>query len=119
MSRHLLSLSPDPLTTFDLEAFVAHAELLNQHHRETFTTPFPKAPSRWLSHYDFTPHPIELTSQGDVDGGLSWLLGGTVDFNCPCREARAVYPRPVCPLLRRPRRTLLRPGQPHHARSGH
>jgi hypothetical protein len=80
MSRHILSLSHEQLTSFDLDAFVTHAKALNQHNRETFTTPFPKAPSRWLSHYDFTPHPIELTSQGDVDGGLSWLVGATLDF---------------------------------------
>jgi hypothetical protein len=81
MSRHMLSLSPDQLTTFDLDAFVAHAEALNQHNRATFTTPFPKAPSRWLSHYEFTPHPIELTSQGDGEGGLSWLVGAPLDFS--------------------------------------
>jgi hypothetical protein len=81
MSRHRLSLSHEQLTAFDLDAFVAHAEAFNQHNRETFTTPFPKAPSRWLSQYDFTPHPIELTSQGDVDGGLSWLVGATLDFS--------------------------------------
>ena len=55
MSRHIVSLSPEQLTAFDLDAFIAHAERLNQHHRETCTTPFPKAPSRWLSHYQFTP----------------------------------------------------------------
>jgi hypothetical protein len=81
MSRHILSLSPEQLTAYDLDTFIAHAKALNQHNRDTFTTPFPKAPSRWLSHYDFTPHPIELTSQGDVDGGLSWLLGATLDFS--------------------------------------
>jgi hypothetical protein len=27
------------------------------------------------------PHPIELTSQGDIDGGLSWLVGATLDFS--------------------------------------
>ena len=81
MSRHSLSLSPEQLTAFALDAFVAHAEALNQHNRETFTTPFPKAPSRWLSHDECTPHPIELTSQGDVDGGLSWLVGATLDFS--------------------------------------
>ena len=81
MSRHILSLSDEQLTAFDLDAFVAHAEVLNQHNRDTFTTPFPKAPSRWLSDYEFTPHPIELTSQGDVDGGLSWLVGATLDFS--------------------------------------
>ena len=81
MSRHILSLSPDQLTAFDLNAFVAHAEALNQQNRDTFTPPFPKDPSRWLSHYEFTPHPIEFTSQGDVDGGLSWLVGATLDFS--------------------------------------
>ena len=81
MSRHILSLSRVQLTAFDLDAFVTHAEVLNQQNRDTFTTPFPKDPRRWLSHYHFTPHPIALTSQGDVDGGLSWLVGSTLDFS--------------------------------------
>ena len=81
MSRHILSLSPEQLPAFNLDAFLAHAELLNQHHRATFATPFPKAPSRWLSHYAFMPRPIAFTSQGDVDGGLSWLVGATLDFS--------------------------------------
>jgi hypothetical protein len=61
---------------------VTQAEALNQLNRDTFTTPFPKAPSRWLSHYACTPHAMELPAQGDVDGGLSWLVGVTVDFSC-------------------------------------
>jgi hypothetical protein len=81
MSRHILSLSHDQLTAFDLDAFIAHAKALNQQNRDIFTTPFPKAPSRWISRYEFTPHPIALTSQGDVDGGLSWLVGSTLDFS--------------------------------------
>jgi hypothetical protein len=81
MSRSILSLSPTQLTPFDLGAFIAHAHALNQHNRDTFTTPFPKASSRWLSHYEFIPHPIAFTSQGDVDGGLSWLVGATLDFS--------------------------------------
>ena len=81
MSRHILSLSPEQLTAFDLDAFIAYAQRLNQHHRDTFTTAFPKAPSRWLSHYDFTPQPLELTPEGDIDGGLSWLVGATLDLS--------------------------------------
>jgi len=81
MSRPSLSLSHEQLTSFDLDAFVAHADALNQHNRETFTTPFPKAPDRWLSHYAFTPRPLVLTREGDVDGGLSWLVGATLDFS--------------------------------------
>jgi hypothetical protein len=81
MSRHILSLSHEQLTSFNLDAFVAHAEALNQHHREAFTTPFPKAPSRWLSHYEFTLRPLALTSEGNVEGGLSWLVGATIDLS--------------------------------------
>jgi hypothetical protein len=81
MSRSILALSPEQLMPFDLDAFIAHAETLNEQNRQTFTTPFPKASSRWLSHYAFTPHPIAFTSQGDVDGGLSWLVGSTLDLS--------------------------------------
>jgi hypothetical protein len=81
MSRHILSLCHEQLTSFDLDAFVAHADALNQRNREVFTTPFPKAPSRWLSHYAFTPRPLGLTHKGDIQGGLSWLVGATIDFS--------------------------------------
>jgi hypothetical protein len=81
MSRHSLSLSINQLTAFALDAFVTQAELLNQQNRDTFTAPFPKASSRWLSHYEFTPYPIEFTDEGDVKGGLSWLVGATLDFS--------------------------------------
>lgn len=81
MSRHILSLPAAQLTPFALDAFVAHAAVLNQRHREAFTTPFPKAPSRWLSHYHFTPRPLAFTTTGDVDGGLSWLVGATIDLS--------------------------------------
>ena len=47
MSRSILALSPEQLTSFALEAFVTHAKALNQKHLEACTTPFPKAPSRW------------------------------------------------------------------------
>jgi len=81
MNRHLQSLSHEQLTSFDLEAFVTQAAALNQPHRETFTTRFPKVPSRWLSHYAFTPRPMVLRREGDVDGGLSGLIGATIDFS--------------------------------------
>jgi hypothetical protein len=84
MSRSILSLCPEQLTSFDLEAFRTHAKALNQKHLEADTTPFPKAPSRWLSHDQFTPRPIALTREGDVDGGLSWLIGATIDLSFTC-----------------------------------
>jgi hypothetical protein len=45
MSRYSLALSPEQLTSFDLDAFGSHAITLNQHHRETFTTPAPRPPA--------------------------------------------------------------------------
>jgi hypothetical protein len=70
-----------------LDAFVSHATTLNQHHRETFTTPVPKASSRWLSHYQFTPRPLALTTEGEVEGGLRWLVGAPMDCG---------FPRAIC-----------------------
>ena len=81
MSRTKLPLSQERIAPFDLEAFVHAAATLNQHTLETFTTPFPKGPERWLSHYHFQPRPIEFTAEGEVEGGLSWLLGATVDLS--------------------------------------
>src|SRR6266545_3582892 len=86
MRQPIISLSPEQFTAFDLKAFVTHAHAFNQHTRETFTTLFPKAPRRWLSHYAFTPRPMALTSAGDVEGGLSWLVGATLD----CSFTRAI-----------------------------
>lgn len=86
MRRHMLALSHEHLTSCDLEAFVVHAAALNQHHLEARTTPFPKAPSRWLSPDQFTPRPIALTSAGEVEGGLRWLVGATSD----CRLTRSL-----------------------------
>jgi hypothetical protein len=81
MSRPILSLADEHLTSFDLEAFVTHAACLNQRNREAFTMPFPKAPCRWLSHYHFTPRPLTFTTAGDIDGGHSWLVGAKIDFS--------------------------------------
>jgi hypothetical protein len=79
MSRHSLSLSPEPRTAFDLEAFRGHAPACKPHHLEACPTPFPTAPSRWLSHDQCTPRPIALTSRGEVEGGLRGLGGATID----------------------------------------
>ncbi|MDH3601267.1 MAG: hypothetical protein OEU26_16745, partial [Candidatus Tectomicrobia bacterium] len=65
----------------DLEAFISQAEALNQRNQATFTTPFPKNPSRWISHYHFHPRPLTFTGKGAVEGGLSWLVGATLDFS--------------------------------------
>ena len=80
LSRHILSLSHEQLTACDLNAFVAHADALTQLHCTTCTTLFPKAPSRWLSHDPCRPRPLTLTTEGDVEGGLSGLVGATLDF---------------------------------------
>lgn len=103
MSRKQLSLSPEKISPFDLEAFMKKATELNRKTREIFTTPFPKASSRWLSYYQFRPRPIEFTSEGEVEGGLSWLISSVIDF--------VLHPVPLYPLLLQRRWPLLRPGQ--------
>ena len=81
MNRKIIPVSHSQLTSLDLEAFVSQAKALNQQNCERFTTPFPKRPSRWLSHYQFQLRPIAFTDQGAVEGGLSWLVGATLDFS--------------------------------------
>jgi hypothetical protein len=81
MSRKELPLSHETIAPFDLEAFVNQATALNQRNAETITTPFPKAPHRWLSHYQFIPRPIAFTAEGEVEGDLSGLLGAVIDFS--------------------------------------
>jgi hypothetical protein len=81
MNRKIIPVSHAQLTSLDLEAFVRQAEALNQRNQEHFTTPFPKHDSRWISHYEFQPRRITFTNQGAVEGGLSWLVGATLDFS--------------------------------------
>ena len=49
MERKEVPLTLEQLAPFDLDAFIHKATELNQRHALTFTTPFPKAPSRWRS----------------------------------------------------------------------
>jgi hypothetical protein len=51
MNRKIIPVSHVQLTSLDLDAFVRQAKALNQQNRERFTSPFPKRPSRWISHY--------------------------------------------------------------------
>lgn len=92
MSRSILALSPAQLTSFDLETFMTHAKALNQQHLEACPTPFPKAPSRWLSHYQFTSRPLALTREGDVDGGS---VGSSAPRLISALPARSVPPTTV------------------------
>ena len=91
MDRKIIPVSHAQLTSFDLDAFVRQAKALNQRNRERFTHPFPKRPSRWISHYQFQPRSIAFTDQGAVEGGLSWLSRRHPGFQ--------FRPRPVCGVL--------------------
>ncbi len=81
MERNRLELSPEKIAGLDLESLARKADQLNQINRQTHTTPFPKGPSRWLSHYVFEPRPITFTRQGEVQGGLSLLVASLFDLS--------------------------------------
>jgi hypothetical protein len=103
MHQPIISLSPGQRTAFDLNAFVAHANALHQLHCATCTTPVPKTPRRWLSRDRLTPRTLELTLQGDVEGGIKWLSGATIAFS---------FTPAICAPLGHPRRPWLQSGQP-------
>lgn len=81
-TRKIIPVSHAQLTSLDLETFVSQTEALNQQNRKTFTTPFPKNSSRWISPSRFHPRPIPFPDKGAVEGGLSWLVGATLDCSC-------------------------------------
>ena len=79
----MLALSLEHLTPCDLDTFLAYAETLNQHNRETCTTP-PSPRLKPLALPLCMPAlSLTLTAQGDVDGGLRGLVGVPLDFRCP------------------------------------
>jgi hypothetical protein len=81
-NRKIIAVCHSTLTSFDLEAFVSHPEALHQRNLHAFTTPFPKHPRRWSSHEQFHPRPLTFTDEGEVEGGLSGLVGAPLDFSC-------------------------------------
>ena len=81
MDRNKLELSPEKITGLDLETLVRKTTELNRKNQETYTTPFPKNHSRLESQYHFEPKPIDFTRQGEVEGGLSWLVGSLFDLS--------------------------------------
>jgi len=82
MSRTNLPLSQECIAPFDREMFVHEAAKLHQRPLEAFTTPFPKAPPRWVSHDHFRPRPLEFTAAGAVEGGSRGLMGATSAVSC-------------------------------------
>ena len=81
MARNRLEISKTALSPFSLEELVKKAEELNRENQKTYITTFPKDPGRLLSHYRFEPRPIRFTCEGEVEGGLSHLLGSLFDFS--------------------------------------
>jgi len=80
MNRTNLPLLEQSIAPFDLETLVKEAATLNQSTLEAFTLSFPKAPDRWLSHDQFRPRSVECTVEGEGEGGLSGLMGATIDL---------------------------------------
>jgi len=76
-----ISLPEKRMADFDLDAFVRAAGELNRRNAETFTAPFPKDPSRFVSHYRFVSRQPEFAGVGEPQGGFSVLLGSVTDFS--------------------------------------
>lgn len=81
MARNKLELSPEKIAGLDLETIAKKASELNKKNQETHTTPFPKDQSRLESHYRFEPRRIDFTCEGEVEGGLSRLIGSLFDLS--------------------------------------
>lgn len=80
MPRHQLKICQEALSPFLVSELKKAAEEFNRKNREHYTKPFPKEPARWESHYHFEPRDVTFTTTGEVDGGISWLVGSLFDF---------------------------------------
>ena len=103
MSRKELPLPQEHIAPFDLEAFVNEAAKLNQRTRRPSPSPSRRPPTAGCRTTTSGRARSSSRLQGEVEGGLSWLIGATIDLQ--------LHPRPLCPLLFQRRRPLLRSGQ--------
>jgi hypothetical protein len=81
MPRRKLKICQETLSPFLVTELKSAAEEFNRKNREYHTRTFPKNPARWLSHYHFEPRRVTFTPTGEVDGGISWLVGSLFDFS--------------------------------------
>jgi hypothetical protein len=81
MKRNELDLPTEKIVHLDLSVLQQKATELNQKNAEIYTTPFPKSDERLISHYRFEPGAIEFNPEGEIEGGLSWLISKLFDFS--------------------------------------
>jgi len=81
MERNELDIPLEKIVHLDLSALQQGAAALNQKNAENYTTPFPKNDDRLISHYRFEPGEVEFNSEGEIEGGLSWLISKLFDFS--------------------------------------
>jgi hypothetical protein len=76
MTRKIIPVShfPPPTHIFTPGGLRQPGRALNQRNQETFSTPFPKHSSRWVSRCPFHPRPITFTDKRGVEDRLNmWL----------------------------------------------
>lgn len=81
MPAHFVSKN---LGRFSLTKILKEIDLANDKASSKFQDPFPKDESRFLSHYQYKRHYIEITPNGEIIGGLSRMFVSLIDLSsCP------------------------------------
>lgn len=78
------------LTPYRLDAVDRQLETIRPAIQDIFPTSFPKAETRWLSHYQFNSPTLRIEEDGFVHGGYTRLLSHTFDLRW-IRPAVAPY----------------------------
>ncbi len=69
------------LTQFSIANIITKLREINPAINWVHRKPFPKEEARWLSHYHFQRQFVAVNDDGTVRGGLSQLVGSTIDFS--------------------------------------
>ena len=76
---------------FTLDTVRVQFVQINQEVNNTYQTPFPKQRSRLISWYEYQHLEIELDENGQVKGGLVWLVAALPDFTFVRSVAAPAY----------------------------
>jgi len=114
MTEKSVALPLEIVKKFSLDTVRVQFVQINQEVNHTYRTPFPKQPSRLISWYEYRHLEIELDENGQVKGGIVWLVAALFDFTFVRSVAAPAYGKegghcydPVSLFLKRPLSVLI------------
>ncbi|MBM3148790.1 MAG: hypothetical protein FJ008_04315 [Chloroflexi bacterium] len=93
MTEQSVALPLEIVKKFTLDTVRVQFVQINQEVNHTYQMPFPKQRSRLISWYEYGHLEIELDENGQVKGGIVWLVAALFDFTLRQAQGRLLYAR--------------------------